>query len=131
MSDEAARPSGRRRAAMGTFVGSSLATLIAAVQALALTPLVMSQTSRNLFGAWAGSGDLLLWMLIFDFGLPNLMIQRIGAAHVKQDYTTVGRYFATGLLTMSVLVCALALLVIAIAQILPAWSNVIGKDAEI
>lgn len=86
----------RRKAAIATFAGSSLSTLIAAAQAILLLPICINAVGDKLYGSWLAIGDLLLCLCAFDFGLPNLMIQRAGAAHAKGDEQAVGRYFATG-----------------------------------
>ncbi len=120
----------RRKAALANFTGSSATTMIAAAQMLFLTPVVLSQVSGPLYGAWAGSGDLLLWMLVFDFGLPSLMIQRIGAAHAQKDARTVGRYFATGMASLIGFSLLLVALVLASAPLLPGFLHIQGSDAE-
>ena len=46
-----------------------------------------------MYGAWLATGDLLVLMLAFDMGIPNILIQRIGAALAKSDKKAIGGYF--------------------------------------
>ncbi len=87
----------RRKAALATFTGSSLCTLIAAAQAILLLPMCIQAVGDKAYGSWLATGELLLCLCAFDLGLPNLLIQRAGSAHAKKDEKTVGEYFATGL----------------------------------
>ena len=69
--------------------GERASTLIASIQSVILIPLHIAHIGPRLYGAWLGSGDILVWMQAFDFGLPNLMIQRIGEAHGRGDAAQV------------------------------------------
>jgi len=121
----------RRRATLATFGGSSFNTLIISIQAIVLMPLYLQIIGPRLYGAWLGSGDILVWMQAFDLGLPNLMIQRIGAAQGKGDLQTVGEYFATG---MVALIC-ISLCILGIAMLLspfiPSWMGLAGEEAQV
>ncbi len=123
------QPGARRQAALATLLGSSTVSIIAAIQSFVLMRIVIQQTSDPLMGAWLGSGDLLTFMFVFDFGLPNLMIQRIGAAHAQKDYRAIGGYFATGFLTLLVLVIVIAVAFVGLSALVPAHFNLSAEDA--
>ena len=53
---------GRRRVALLILASSSLTTAIASLQALVLVPLYLDAIGARMYGAWAATGDVLLWM---------------------------------------------------------------------
>ena len=122
---------GRRKAAIGTFVATGLNTLVLSVQALVLMPMFDRAIGGRLYGAWLASGDFLYWMMAFDLGLPNLMIQRIGAAHGRGDRAAVGGYFATGALVLGAVGFVLALLSVLIAPAMPGLLGLRGDEATL
>ena len=121
---------GRRQAAYYTFGGSMASTIIVSVQAVVLIPLYLHAAGPRLYGAWLGSGDILLWLSAFDFGLPNLIIQKVGRACGTGDDRRAAEYLATGI----VMLAGLALLVWAggsyLAFFIPGWMGLSGSQAE-
>lgn len=104
--------SSRRKAALATFVGSGSATLIAALQSILLLPLYLRTVGTETYGIWLATGELLLWMVAFDCGVPNLMIQKIGVAHAQGRTKDIGRQFAS---------CLVLLLLVAVALTALLW----------
>jgi O-antigen/teichoic acid export membrane protein len=88
--------------------------LISVAQALFLMPLCVEQLGMSVYGAWLGATELLIWIQFLDFGIPNLMAQRIGAAVGRDDRADAGRWFAT---------CLAILLFVAAGLLGPAWSR--------
>ena len=73
---------------------------------------------------------VLVWLQAFDLGLPNLLIQRIGAAHGCGDFKTVGEHFATGLAILGV-ICVIAIVVSGgLAFSLPGCVGLQGDEAQ-
>ena len=120
----------RRGAALATLAGSTVSTLIVSIQAVVLIPLYLRVIGPRLYGAWLGSGDFLVWMQAFDLGLPNLMIQRIGAAHGRGDSRSVAEYFAAGVATLALVALAVALAAVALSFLLPGWMGLVGVEAR-
>lgn len=102
--------SSRRKAALATFVGSGSATLIAALQSILLLPLYLRTVGTETYGIWLATGELLLWMVAFDCGVPNLMIQKIGVAHAQGKSKDIGRQFASCLTILGIVSLALTVL---------------------
>jgi O-antigen/teichoic acid export membrane protein len=115
---------------LATLSGTTAVTAIVVVQALVLAPLFLRELGAPLYGAWLASGELLVWILAFDLGLPNLLIQRIGAAHARGDVATVGEYLAAGLLVLAVIGLGLAAAVVVVAPLVPALMGLSGEDAH-
>lgn len=110
---------GRRRAAFSSAAATGANALIVALQSILLLPLFLRWIGKALYGAWAGTGDILLWIQAFDLGLPNLMAQRIAAAHGREDEASAGRWLATGLVVLAVAAGILIALSLGIAYQLP------------
>ncbi len=72
----------------------------------------------------------MVWMLAFDLGLPNLMIQRIGAAQGRNDNQAVAEYFAAGMLTLAGVACIIAAIALVFSDFIPSWMGLIGFEAE-
>jgi O-antigen/teichoic acid export membrane protein len=127
---EQSQPS-RRSAVIATLAGSSANTAIVSLQAIVLIPLYLHSVGPKLYGAWLASGDTLAWLQALDLGLPNLMIQRLGAAHARGDRAAVGQYFITGLLVLATIASALAGAAYLIAPVLPELFGVDGREAAL
>ena len=120
----------RRRAAIATLLGSTTNTVIVSVQALLLAPLYLHFVGSRLYGSWLASGELLVWMQAFDLGLPNLLIQRIGAADGAGDDKTSGEYFATGTLVLLLLSLTCLGAVLVLSFFVPGWLKLDASEAR-
>jgi O-antigen/teichoic acid export membrane protein len=121
----------RRRAALATLIGSGANTAIVSLQAVILIPLYLRVIGPRVYGAWLGSGDFLVWMQAFDLGLPNFIIQRIGAAHGRKDTKLVAEYFATGALSLAVVAVIVQLIALMLAMSIPGWMGLRGAEAHV
>jgi O-antigen/teichoic acid export membrane protein len=119
----------RRRAAVASMLGSAGGVVVVAVQSLVLTPLFLRYVGQRLYGAWLGSGDVLLWLQAFDLGIPNVLIQRLGAAHGRGDDAEAGRWLASGTVSLVILGILIGAGGVAVAGMLPRWFDVAGADA--
>jgi O-antigen/teichoic acid export membrane protein len=119
----------RRAAALATFSGAAANTFVVTLQAVVLIPLYLRYVGARLYGAWLGSGDLLVWLQALDLGIPNLMIQRIGAAHGRGDQRTAAIWFRSGM-AMLFLVSGLFWVVgWILAGSLPGWFGLDDSNA--
>lgn len=121
----------RRRSVLATLSGSTAVTIIVAVQALVLAPLFLRELGPSLYGGWLASGELLVWLQAFDLGLPNLLIQRIGAAHGRGDSRTVGEYLASGLLVLGSIAVFVGVVAVILAPWVPPAIGITGHDANL
>lgn len=118
---------GRRRSAYATMAGSTASTLVAAAQSLVLLPLYLSTCGVGLYGAWLATGEALVWLLAFDFGIPNLLIQRVGAAKAKGE--PFGAQFATSLASLAAIAAVVSGVVILAAPFVPQLFALPGDEA--
>jgi len=100
------------------------------IQAIVLTPIYLHEIGPRLYGAWLGSGDILVWLQAFDLGLPNLMIQRIGAAHGRGDSREVSEYFATGAAVLGLVACMATFFAFFLSHLIPGWMGLSGSEAR-
>ena len=121
----------RRSAARSTLIGSSLAVLIALAQAFFLIPICLDQFGSRLYGAWLGATELLIWIQLLDLGIPNLMMQRIGAACGRGDAGEGGRWFVSGFTVMLGLALLLALLGLGGSAFVAEWADVQREQAAV
>lgn len=121
----------RRNAARSTLVGSSLAILVSLAQAFFLIPICLDQFGSRLYGAWLGGTELLIWIQLLDLGIPNLMMQRIGAALGRGDAEEGGRWFVSGFMVMLGLAALLALLGVGGSAFVAEWADVVSAQAAV
>jgi O-antigen/teichoic acid export membrane protein len=121
----------RRRAALATLFGSSTSTLIVAIQAVVLIPLYLQTIGPRLYGAWLGSGDVLVWLQAFDLGLPNVLIQRVGAAHGRGDRKAASEYFASAMVVMAVMAVVAGAVAVVASPWVPRLMGISGVEAAV
>ena len=121
----------RMRAAASTFAGSTATTLLVSIQALVMMPLYMIHIGPRMYGAWLATGELLVLMLAFDMGIPNIIIQRIGAALANSDKKAIGAYFATGATILCTFAVGLGLILAILAPFVPSWVHLRGAEAQL
>ncbi len=121
----------RMRAATSTFAGSTATTLLVSIQALVMMPLYMLHIGPRMYGAWLATGEMLVLMLAFDMGIPNIIIQRIGAALASSDKKAIGAYFGTGAMILCTFALALGLILAIIAPFVPSWVHLKGAEAQL
>jgi Na+-driven multidrug efflux pump len=112
------------------MLGSVANTLFAAATALFLIPRYVQTAGPRLFGAWSSSGDLLSWLQYFDFGLTNLLLIKIAAAHGMGNERQIGRILASGALLTAIGSMLVVALGVAISFPLATWMRVEGAEAE-
>ena len=121
----------RRKAAIATWSASTLNVLILSIQAFVLIPLYLQHIGNRLYGAWLGSGEILVWIAAFDFGLPNLLIQRIGVAHGRGDTRRMAEYFATGTVMILILAVLVGSVGVGLSLKISSWMGLDGAEATL
>lgn len=103
-----------RRASIITFTGTLVNFAVLTLQLLWITPLLIRTVGVEVNGAWVGSGDLLLWLQAFDFGLTNYAIQKMSDAQARARVPELSGWFAATL----GLLAALGLLIVLLGPLL-------------
>ena len=121
----------RMRSATSTFAGSTATTMLVSIQALVMMPLYMLHIGPTMYGAWLATGEMLVLMLAFDMGIPNIIIQRIGAALAISDKKAIGAYFGTGATILCAFAVGLGLVLAMLAPFVPSWVHLRGTEAQL
>jgi O-antigen/teichoic acid export membrane protein len=121
----------RSGAAFATFSGNAANVIVVSLQAVLLIPLYLDAVGPRLYGAWLASGDLLVWMQAIDLGIPNLMIQRVAAAHGRGDRTDAAGWFASGLIVLTLVSLIIGAVGFLISIPLPMWLGVTPAEAPV
>jgi O-antigen/teichoic acid export membrane protein len=69
-------------------------------------------------------------MQALDLGLPNLMIQKIGAAHAQGDSKKVGEWFAAGTVILGLVSLVIIFIGTLCSFFLPSWMGLVGGEAK-
>jgi O-antigen/teichoic acid export membrane protein len=110
------------------MVGSSASTLVAATQSLVLLPLYLKTCGIGLYGAWLATGEALVWLLAFDFGIPNLLIQRVGAAKAKGE--PFGAQFGSSLVSLVAIALVVVFVAVLASPFVPGLFSLSEAEAE-
>lgn len=100
-------------------MANTINTAVVTLQAILLVPLYLAALGPHLYGSWLASGEILVWMQALDLGIPNLLIQRIGAAHARGDKRAVGEWLASGAIVIIVVAGAVAALGAVVSFVIP------------
>lgn len=95
--DQANTPS--RKLAAGIQMASGMAiSTIAIIQGLILVPLYLKYIGAQVYGLWLASGGILGMMWIVNFGISNLVGQRVASQYGAKSLDGVFLYFFNGLI---------------------------------
>lgn len=118
--------SGRRKASLWGMVFGYAAILVALVRNIALVPLYLHFVSVSEYGAWLATGGALALMLISDFGVAGVVMQRVAAAAGADDRSALGPLIGASLamgLVLALLLSALSILLTPFMSIMPGLSG--------
>ncbi len=115
-------PGRRHAAAWGGVFAYGTATL-AVVRNLLLVPLYLRFIPLAEYGAWLATGATLVQIVITDYGLSGVLMQRASTLHGARRSADLGPLIGVGLVAAGALALALSLLSVAIFPFLPARSG--------
>lgn len=98
-------PIGRKRATLALVIGGYVNTAILIVQGLLLIPLYLHFIGAHLYGIWMASGGILGMLGVINFGISNMLVQRIANAYGQKDLSKAGAYFVNGMFVYLIIVC--------------------------
>ncbi len=123
------RPNRRRAAAWGILFGYGGAFLAVARNIL-LVPLYLKFVSLAEYGAWLATGATVIQLLVSDFGLAGVLMQRSAALHGAGDQSRLGLLMGSGM--VAGLILSILLLAIGSAAVawLPGMSGLSPEEGE-
>jgi len=110
---------GRRRAAAWGAVLGYASTLLAIARNILLVPVYLKFFSLAEYGAWLASGAALVQIIVTDFGLSGVLMQKVSALHGARDSRRLGQVISSGIAASIGLAVLLTVLCVAGASFLP------------
>jgi O-antigen/teichoic acid export membrane protein len=93
-------------------------------------PIVLSYLGKREFGLWTAITSFVTWLLLFDFGLVNGLVNAVSEAYGKEDRHAARGYVSTAFF----LLVAIGLALLAVFFILAPrlrWDSIIGVTGHI
>jgi O-antigen/teichoic acid export membrane protein len=118
----------RRLAAMATLIGNGATVSITVLQAFLLIPLSLATIGPHLYSSWLAASEVLIWMQMLDGGLPNLLMQRVGALVGRQDWHAAARWSSTTFLWLLVIGVLLLAAAVGLAPRVVDWLSVTASS---
>jgi O-antigen/teichoic acid export membrane protein len=122
-------PDRRRAAAWGIVFGYG-GTALAIARNILLVPLYLRYVSIVEYGAWLATGAAIVQLLVSDFGLAGVLMQRSAALHGAGHSTRLGGIIGSGLLAGLGLAVALLVLGMLIVPFLPAMEGLTPAQVD-
>ena len=94
---------------------------------LAWVRLSLSYLGKERYGLWMAIGSIVTWANLADLGLARGMQNHLSEANGRDDRELASRYVATGLVTLTLLALALAVVVAPLIFVVP-WSSVLNVN---
>jgi len=119
------RSSERYRRAALTTVSSMIARGLGIFTGLAWIRLSLSYLGKERYGLWMAVGSLVAWANLADLGLARGMQNHLSEANGQDDQELASRYVSTGLVALTTIAVALALLSIPLLVVVP-WAGLLN-----
>ncbi|MFO0609717.1 MAG: oligosaccharide flippase family protein [Polyangiales bacterium] len=95
----------RRLAAAINFLFSHVNTALVVTQGILLVPLYFAHVSRDLYGAWLATGNILSWIELVDPGISAVLTRQVAHTSGSGDRARLARVIGTGLVVGLGLAC--------------------------
>lgn len=69
------------------------------VTGIVFIPLYLQYISSSDYGAWMACASVISWLSVFDPGIANIIIQKVGAAVGAEDSTKINNYINAGFIS--------------------------------
>jgi O-antigen/teichoic acid export membrane protein len=84
--------------------------IIGVIRGFIIIPIYLKFISKDLYGAWLATGNILMWLTIFDPGVGEVATQKVSEAYGKGDKTTI-KYVVSSSIIISFLICIVVLII--------------------
>ena len=95
------------------------ALALALVRNIVLVPIYLHYIDLSEYGAWLATGGALAQILVTDFGLAGVVVQRVAHSLGAADMVRLRALIAAGLVNAAALALVLTLLCVALSPLLP------------
>jgi len=89
-----------------------------------LVPLYLKYISRDEYGAWLATGNILFWLGVLDPGFSQIIIQRISLYYGSKNLVKVGNYIYWGVIIGIIISILVGLLGLYFYLNFPEWLNI-------
>jgi O-antigen/teichoic acid export membrane protein len=127
---DAGQPQRRRAAAWGIFFGYGGAVLAVARNIL-LVPFYLHFITLAEYGAWLATGAAVIQLLVSDFGLAGVLMQRSATLHGAGDSARLGALMASGMVAGLGLAGGLLLIGGATIPLLPPMGGLASAEGTV
>ena len=91
----------RRLATVVNLIHQYVTVGLAIVQGIVLVPLYLRHIDSALYGAWLATGSIVMWLLLADAGLTNIVRQKTAQAYGAKEFDLMGKVIGTGLVCIA------------------------------
>jgi O-antigen/teichoic acid export membrane protein len=84
--------------------------IISLVKGMLIVPLYLAYIDPRLYGAWLATGNILMWLTLFDPGVGDIATQRIAQSYAMKDSKKLGCQISNSIILSSV-ICIVTLLI--------------------
>jgi O-antigen/teichoic acid export membrane protein len=87
----------RKKGTIALIISSYSSLIIAIVKGLVLIPIYLYYIDDRLYGAWLATGSIIAYLGLLDFGLNNVLLQRVASSYGENNFNLLGSILGTGL----------------------------------
>lgn len=87
-----------------------LNVIIGIARGILIIPLYLKFISGDLYGAWLATGNILMWLTLFEPGVGDVATQKISEAYGNNDKATI-KYIVSSSIFISSIICLLVLVI--------------------
>ena len=87
-----------------------LGNLISLIRGLVIVPLYLHFINVNLYGAWLASGNILMWLTLFDPGVGDVAVQKIATSYGSKDFENI-KFQISSTVIISMIISFIALII--------------------
>ncbi len=124
------RAPSRRRTTVVNMVFNYTQLALSLVTGLVLVPVYLKYIPVGLYGAWLAAGSVAIWLSVFDPGVANILMQRVGAAFGNKDHARVNELINGGLMVAAAIGLLMLLGGLAVSGLIISWLK-ISLEAEL
>lgn len=120
----------RTKGTIALIITSYVSIALVIVKGIILVPLYLHYINARLYGAWLATGSIVAYFGLLDFGLSNVVVQRVASIFGQKDIEHLGYVIGTGLVVGLLLSCLPLFLGVLISPWISGIVHIIGTEAN-
>src|SRR5829696_2846112 len=126
---ETATPEGRSKERYRRIVLTAISTFltrgVGMLAILATVSLTLAYLGKEQYGLYATITSLLAWIVVFNFGIVNGLVNAVSQAHGKSDDQAAGSYVSAAFFMLMIIAALLGVVFVLIAPFI-SWSELLA-----